>query len=287
MPILLILLMLIVPHTDIRAEDFTIDPATGIAIPKFMGEIKLLSGTAYHTNKGRKRDAVLGTKVDKTDVIETEANGFVRVILADDTILNIGPSSKISFDQFELKNKTEREFEFILHKGQLRSEVKNKAPQGKLRIKTPIATMGVRGTEMLINHRTLLTREISELALMSGEAMVSAFNRETPITKGDRLIVAIDTASQEQGEKRNQLDESEWKLLMNDRAVMPFLNVAQLESTDPLYPIFNSRAPSQASEVGENESKDITRKTKKKTPSTNENLKKLNEMLREEYLKKQ
>lgn len=287
MPILLILLALLLPHSLLRAEDFTIDPATGIAIPKFMGEIKLLSGTAYHTTKGRKRDAVLGTKVNQTDVIETESNGFVRVILADDTILNIGPGSKISFDQFELKNKSEREFEFKLHKGQLRSQIKNKAPEGKLRIKTPIATMGVRGTELLINHRTLLTREISELALMSGEASVQALAREAGLTKGERIIIAIDTENQNQGEKRNSLEESEWKLLMNDRALMPLFDVSQLESSDPLYPIFNSRSPSQASETGEKESKDITRKTKPKAPSTNDNLKKLNEMLREEYLKKQ
>ncbi|WP_127716487.1 FecR domain-containing protein [Halobacteriovorax sp. HLS] len=99
---------------------------------------------------------------------------FIKIMMKDDTIFQLGPNSEFSLEKFEFKSKSEREAVYNLAKGKLRSLFTVKAPTRSLKIKTPTASMGVRGTEILSDVYKLEGKITTDIALLSGSLEVQA-----------------------------------------------------------------------------------------------------------------
>ncbi|MBY0515875.1 MAG: FecR family protein [Bacteriovoracaceae bacterium] len=268
------------------AADYKLDAESGVAIPNYMGELKMVKGVVGKLLQDKLKPVKVGTKFYQSDIIQTEENSFARLILADDTTLNLGPNSKLTFTEFTITKKTDRTFDFLLHRGQIRSQVKNEAKPGDLTIRTPMATMGIRGTELLINHRLIKDVGVSEFALISGEVEIKDFlNQDHSIIQGERVIIAGDKEKKSGASEKNKLTNTEWAQLANLDDLLPFFTPEGMPTTSPLHPVFYAL---NEAKVGEKSSKDqADLELVKKKPSTNENLKKLNEQLKDEYLKSQ
>lgn len=92
-----------------------------------------------------------GEEVLEGHTVETGANGQVKLLLNDKTIIDLTPNSTFKLDEFKQNNGIDRKVQVSVKSGTLRSTI-NKAvgAKGHFRFKTSGTTMGVRGTEILI-----------------------------------------------------------------------------------------------------------------------------------------
>lgn len=214
-----LLFALLFVSTSLIAEDFAYDPATGKAMPKFIGEIKLVKGNVFREVQGQRAGVKEGSQLYPGDTLITEEKSFVRALMVDQTTVSLGPNSNLNFESFKYKSNTDRQAVYHLVQGQLRSAIKNKAKDGDLRFRAKDALMGIRGTEILMNRHSVGKVEISEFALLSGEAEVKeAQGRKHELDKNDRLILI-------HGEKprheKNLLERDELELMEDDETFLP------------------------------------------------------------------
>jgi hypothetical protein len=94
------------------------------------------------------RTAKPGDSIYAGDIINTSSSAGVKLLLKDKTVLDLGPSALFKVDEFAKgKGGNERQVQLNLSYGSLRAAVTQKLEgKSKFHIRTPTATMGVRGT---------------------------------------------------------------------------------------------------------------------------------------------
>lgn len=117
------------------------------------GMIKTSKGSATIERAGQKLPATVGTGIEARDRVVTGADGAVGITLRDNTLLSAGPNSVLDLNKFA--------FDTTTHAGALDASVKKgtlsvisgklaKANPQAVVFSTPTATLGVRGTEFII-----------------------------------------------------------------------------------------------------------------------------------------
>lgn len=117
------------------------------------GMIKVVRGTASVERDGKKTPATVGMKVREADVVSTGADGTLGLTFGDNSLLSIGPNSSMSIDRYA--------FDTTTHQGALETSLKAgtlAAVSGKIakqsptamKVRTPTAVLGVRGTEFVV-----------------------------------------------------------------------------------------------------------------------------------------
>lgn len=117
------------------------------------GMVKTARGTASIERNGQKMPAVVGALVESGDRIVTAADGAVGITLRDNTLLSAGPNTTLDLRKFA--------FNPTSHAGVLDASVKRgtlsvisgkiaKANPDGMVVSTPSVTLGVRGTEFLV-----------------------------------------------------------------------------------------------------------------------------------------
>ena len=118
-----------------------------------IGLVKVTEGTATVQRGDETLPARLGLALEEGDILRTGADGRMGVVLRDDTRLSLGPESEIRIDRFL----------FAPAKGHLALVVKMargimafisgniaKLSHDAVRVETPVAIVGVRGTQFLV-----------------------------------------------------------------------------------------------------------------------------------------
>jgi len=116
------------------------------------GRVKTVKGTVYIEREGRRELALVGAGVRQADTLVTGPDGAVGVTLADDTILSAGPNSVLRIERFMYEPNQPGSLEAALTKGTLAvvsGRIAKQAPDA-MRVKTPSAILGVRGTEFVV-----------------------------------------------------------------------------------------------------------------------------------------
>jgi hypothetical protein len=265
-----ILFALLFVSTTLMAEDFAYDPATGKAMPKFIGELKLVKGRVFKDNGGKRAGLKEGAQLYPGDTLVTEEKSFVRVLMVDQSTVNLGPNSELNFESFKYNSNTDRQSVYNLMKGQLRSIVKNKAKDGDIQFKTPQAVMGIRGTELLVNHQVIGKIDVSEFALLSGRADLNdAQGEQHTLVKNDRLILIGEAQPRK---KKLPLNKIEIDIMNNEEEFLPYSPLAAIDSNT----------------TGTDSTTSSTEEAVTTPPgkSTSQNLEKLNEQLRENVKRK-
>lgn len=118
-----------------------------------VGQIKNLRGTVHVERDGQKLAATGGMGVRQSDVLVTGADGTVGVTFLDNSLLSLGPSSTLSIDRFRFDTTThDGQFDTSLKRGTLAvvsGRIVQRTPEA-MRVRTPSAIMGVRGTEFVV-----------------------------------------------------------------------------------------------------------------------------------------
>lgn len=279
MKFMLLLLALTLPTAF--AEDMEFDKK-GHLVPTYVGEVKSFRGKLYKKNpQGRMLEVKPGTRFYKSDTLVTEEKSFAKLLIVDDTQLTVGPKTELNFEDFKFSTKTERKILYSLVQGQLRGDVKNKAKDDDVVIKTKNATLGVRGTKILVNHRTLNNLEVSEFALESGSAVVTDNVKKVKhdILKGERVVVLQDSVTNEYANEKNKLFPSDIDTLKNDEDFMPYYDLPSVQESSTLFTLLTRQ------NTGDDQENEAERGKQNKKDSgskgTLHNLDKLNEKLRE------
>lgn len=117
------------------------------------GMVKTLKGSAEIERDGKRLPVAVGTEVFAKDRISTGANSSVGVTLKDNTQLAAGANAQLEINKFS--------FDTTSHAGELDTSVKRgalsvisgkvaKANPDAVRFNTGTVTLGVRGTEFII-----------------------------------------------------------------------------------------------------------------------------------------
>jgi hypothetical protein len=118
-----------------------------------VGQIKNLSGAVHVERDGQKLPAASGMGVRQSDVLVTGADGTVGVTFLDNSLLSLGPRSTLAIDRFKFDTTThDGQFDTSLKRGTLAvvsGRIVQRSPE-QMRVRTPSAIMGVRGTEFVV-----------------------------------------------------------------------------------------------------------------------------------------
>src|SRR5690606_273143 len=84
--------------------------------------------------------------------IRTADATVVKLLLADDTIVDLGPNSTFQVERMRPKNGADREVTLRLDLGKARTSIQKKLNRGgKFLIRTKASVLAVRGTELLLD----------------------------------------------------------------------------------------------------------------------------------------
>lgn len=118
-----------------------------------IGFVKTVSGEVFITTTQTKVQAVPNMKIQKGDVVTTANQSSAGLIFEDDTVISLGPKSEIVIESF-LFHPVEKELSFVakMVRGTfsfISGQIAKLAPE-KVTLETPDATLGVRGTKLLV-----------------------------------------------------------------------------------------------------------------------------------------
>ncbi|RYZ61250.1 MAG: hypothetical protein EOP09_20205, partial [Proteobacteria bacterium] len=128
---------------------------------EFAGQIVTVSGKVLSRNENTKTTQLIllksGDKIYEGSVVNTGPQGTAKLLMADRTIIDLGPASVFKVNEFKLNQVSNRTVEMELKQGQMRASVNKPVPDpsGKFSVKTRAATMGVRGTEFIVKAPAL------------------------------------------------------------------------------------------------------------------------------------
>jgi len=124
----------------------------GAAGAQDVGRVKTMRGTVHIERGARREPAQVGAGVRQADTLVTGPDGAVGVTLADDTLLSAGPNSVLVIERFVYDGNQPGSLEAALTKGTLAvvsGRIAKQAPDA-MRVRTPAAILGVRGTEFVV-----------------------------------------------------------------------------------------------------------------------------------------
>jgi hypothetical protein len=118
-----------------------------------VGQIKNLRGSVHVERDGQRLVATPGMGVQQADVLVTGADGAAGVTFLDNSLLSIGPDSALAIDRYSFDSTThDGQFDASLKRGTLAvvsGRLVKRSPEA-MRVRTPSAIMGVRGTEFVV-----------------------------------------------------------------------------------------------------------------------------------------
>ena len=118
------------------------------------GRIKVSTGSAFVVRDGAQTPAQVGQIVYEADGLRTGSDGKVGVTLNDDTRLSLGPNSELKLERFTYAP-AESGFGLVLRfvrgvSTYVSGRIAKLAPDS-VRLETPAAIIGVRGTTLAIS----------------------------------------------------------------------------------------------------------------------------------------
>lgn len=135
-------LLLLLVGTGLCAED-----------REAIGSIRTINGPIYLKRDGVERTVSTAERLFEGDVLRTGPGGSAGVLLRDDTAISIGPDSNIAMENFTFAPAQNKLGLVVrLFKGTmafLSGKIAKISPNS-VKVETPVATVGIRGTYFLV-----------------------------------------------------------------------------------------------------------------------------------------
>ncbi|OFZ17123.1 MAG: hypothetical protein A2X86_01335 [Bdellovibrionales bacterium GWA2_49_15] len=152
------------------------DPESSQLISNLVGEIILVKGEVTKVRADNKKEIKIGAAnqiVQEGDTIITGTGAFVKLKMIDDSIISIGPHSRMVFEKFAFKSKDDRQSVYGFISGKIRAHIPNKAKPGDIVVKTKTASLGVRGTIFVGNlNSNKKGNDVTQFAVVEGSVRV-------------------------------------------------------------------------------------------------------------------
>lgn len=140
-----------------------------------VGEVSLVIGTARRSDAAGTAAVTQGMHVKVADLIETEAGGHVHVRFVDGGFVAVRPGSRLRIEDYRVdaRQPQANAVRFTLEQGVVRSITGEAARQARerYRLNTPIAAIGVRGTDYV----ALGSEDTVRVTVNSGAVVLAPF----------------------------------------------------------------------------------------------------------------
>jgi len=150
-----------------------------------VGEVSLVLGRAWIESAGQPRIMIApGTLVRATDRIQTESNGHVHIRFIDQALVSVRPDSLLEIVQYDFlaDQPGDTSIKLNLEEGVTRSISGRGASSARerFRLNTPIAAIGVRGTDFVVSAseqsvRAAVNEGVIVMAPFSSECSADTF----------------------------------------------------------------------------------------------------------------
>lgn len=119
----------------------------------FVGIVKSVDGGAIIQRGGTTIPVVPGMNIHQADIVKTDGRGTIGLVFSDDTRVSMGPNTRLTVDEYLFSPK-DQELSFVLRLIQgslsfLSGQMTKLSPES-VRLILPAATIGVRGTHILV-----------------------------------------------------------------------------------------------------------------------------------------
>ncbi len=118
-----------------------------------IGLVKVTKGAVQIQRGAEKLPVKVGTGLQTSDVVITGPDGSAGITFTDNSLVSVGPNSVFAIDKYRFDTTTHAgEFEGNLRQGRLAAvsgKMVKQSPEA-MKIRTPSAIMGVRGTEFVV-----------------------------------------------------------------------------------------------------------------------------------------
>jgi hypothetical protein len=119
-----------------------------------IAQIKNVSGDTVIVRDGARTPATSGEILFEKDTIETGADGSIGLTFTDNTVMSAGPNSEIALEEYRFDSTNFNGAMLTdIRKGTLSmvsGDVARSSP-GAMKVKTPTAILGVRGTRFAVS----------------------------------------------------------------------------------------------------------------------------------------
>lgn len=166
------------------------------AVP--VGTITLIRGEVELNQSAITKD----TPVFLGDIIET-VNGRATLLLGKESVLHISPKSKLKVDQFLVTPQAEAS-NVNLEKGKVRALVRSVGAKKAFSIRTRSATMGVRGTQIIVESPED-PKLPAQFATLEGSATVQVGSRAQPVEVKANEVARSEASSMASGVSKIEL----------------------------------------------------------------------------------
>jgi len=180
------------------------DPAPGSA--EAVGKVLATEGQVSATLGPDTRTVVRGEAVYRGDWVETDPAARAKILLADDTELVVGPASRIHLDEFVYDAGNDQGKVLVeMGVGLLRFTSGKLQPES-YEVKTPVASIGVRGTifDTIVAAVTFATTVI----LREGAIVIRTFGEPVPVDREDHAS-RVEGSTDDPEAQREATDEEE------------------------------------------------------------------------------
>lgn len=124
-----------------------------LAEPLPAGRVKVVTGAAFIVRGATTVPATVGAYVHETDSIRTGPDGRIGITMKDDTRVSLGPDSEMRVDRFSYapgEGQLALALKFVRGvAGYISGRIAKLAPNA-VKLETPAAIVGVRGTSLAI-----------------------------------------------------------------------------------------------------------------------------------------
>ncbi len=118
-----------------------------------VAQVKTVAGQAEIVRNGARATARIGDPLYEKDTIETGADGSVGLTFIDNTVMSRGPNSEIVLEDYKFNSSNFKGSMLTdMNRGTLSmisGDIARSSP-GAMKVKTPTAILGVRGTRFVI-----------------------------------------------------------------------------------------------------------------------------------------
>ena len=124
------------------------------AIAADIGQVKVVKGTVTIERAGQALTTAVGMRVQTADIVRTGADSAIGITMIDDTLLSAGPKSVLTLDRLDYEPSTRvGRLDATLGTGTLAvvsGRIAKQSPDA-MTVRTPLAILGVRGTEFAVS----------------------------------------------------------------------------------------------------------------------------------------
>ncbi len=132
---------------------FAAGPVQVYAAATHVGIVKSVMGQAQIVRGPESISAEVNVKLVNGDLVKTGLDGKVGLVFEDDTVVSMGPNSQFRIEEFQFQP-ADKKLSFVARMIQgtasfLSGQIAKLAPH-MVRLETPDATIGLRGTHVLV-----------------------------------------------------------------------------------------------------------------------------------------